>query len=169
MMVEPAARSPSQHLSRLRDRLISEALVEATAQAIWGPCLHAEACPLAQGRDWCHFSMPIEIPGDWFKSFSRALSSERQWVKFSYLWLASKDYPSPKPRPELRRVVSDALSHGPGPSSVLLCEPEVPAKWPVADAFSVHRGDLITKTTVGAPRPSQNPSVIVRPKAKKKY
>jgi ribosomal protein RSM22 (predicted rRNA methylase) len=109
LLVEPAARRTSQQLSLLRNFLLESQVLEPTAQAIWGPCLHAGACPLAEGRDWCHFSVPIDIPGHWFKTFSRALSSERQWVKYSYVWLASREFPAPQSPSHQRRVVSDPL------------------------------------------------------------
>jgi len=152
LAVEPASRVPSQSLSKLRDSLLEQEIIEPSAQAIWGPCLHSGSCPLADGRDWCHFSMPVDISGEWFKSISRALSSERTWVKFSYLWFASREFKAPLPNPKLRRVISDALSRGPGPSTVLICEADYPDKYPVPDSFSVHRGDLVTKTGTGAPR-----------------
>lgn len=149
LMIEPASRKTSQQLSHLRNNLFEDALIERTPETIWGPCLHAEACPLGEGRDWCHFSVPVQIPGRWFKEFSIGLGSERQWVKFSYLWLASQNYPAPTPEPQMRRVVSDALSQGnlqAGPkamTTVLLCEPEAPARWSVPLKDHIGRGDII--------------------------
>jgi hypothetical protein len=145
LLVEPAARHSSQTLSRLRDHLVESGLMAETPQSIWGPCLHAGRCPLAEGRDWCHFSIPTRIPGQWFREFSKGLGSERQWVKFSYLWLASPDAPAPKPEPKLRRVISDPLDAAghQGPSSVLICEPEKPGRYPVSPRNPLWRGDLV--------------------------
>jgi hypothetical protein len=143
LLAEPASRISSQNLSKLRDLLLFEEKIPASPTSIWGPCLHAEACPLAEGRDWCHFSVPAQIPGVWFKQFSKSLSSERHWLKFSYLWLASPEYPSPTPKLDMRRVISDRLSRGPGPSSVLLCEPEVPGKLSISAESRIGRGDLV--------------------------
>ncbi len=145
LIVEPAGRRPSQILSACRDRLLELELIEKTPTQIWGPCLHAEACPLASGRDWCHFSMPAEIPGKWFRKFSEDLSSERHWVKFSYLWIASQAYPSPPLDSRLRRVISDPLSKGPQ-TSVLICEPETVGRFPTSQKSGVGRGDLVKIT-----------------------
>jgi hypothetical protein len=148
LFVEPAARVASQMLSQLRDHLFESELVEGTPRSIWGPCLHAGRCPMAEGRDWCHFSVPTRIPGQWFREFSKGLGSERQWVKFSYLWMASADAPAPQPDAKMRRVISDPLSGGAGrpgsgASSVLICEPEQPARHPVSERQPLWRGDLV--------------------------
>jgi hypothetical protein len=141
LIVEPAIRRASQLLSSVRDRLLED---EGDPSMIWGPCLHAGACPLAEGRDWCHFSVPVEIPGEWFQVFSRKLGSERQWVKFSYLWLAAESAPAPVSSPALRRVVSDPLRKGEATSSdVLICEPGQPGRLRVPASARVHRGDVV--------------------------
>ncbi|CAM6054198.1 unnamed protein product [Sphagnum tenellum] len=49
LMVEPAARRPSQNLSELRDHFFESEILEPTASRIWGPCIHAGKCPLAAG------------------------------------------------------------------------------------------------------------------------
>ena len=144
-MVDPANRRASQLLSRVRDRLIETQVIPHETSSIWGPCLHAERCPLAMGRDWCHFSIPAEIPGKWFSMFSKGLGSERSWLKFSYLWLTSRDA-RPKPAAEhIRRVVSDPIQRerGPGLASILICEPEVPGRLTVRMPNPIKRGDLI--------------------------
>lgn len=143
LLVEPAARKPSQVLASVRNSLFDSEAIERSPTRIWGPCLHAEACPLAEGRDWCHFSIPIQIPGKWFKGFSEGLGSERQWVKFTYVWIASEEFPAPTPNPRQRRVISDPLNQGSKPA-VLLCEPEVPRKWSIHPKDKIWRGDLIT-------------------------
>jgi hypothetical protein len=144
LMVEPAARRSSQILSQFRDDFFENGLFDRSPTRIWGPCLHAQACPLAHGRDWCHFSVPTYIPGKWFKGFSQALGSERQWLKFSYIWMASSAYPSPEPDPMLRRVISDSLSQGPT-ATFLICEPEVPGRHSIPASAGVCRGDLVKK------------------------
>ncbi|MCM2324348.1 MAG: small ribosomal subunit Rsm22 family protein [Oligoflexia bacterium] len=143
LVLEPALRHSAQLMSQLRDELIEVQAIEPSAQSIWGPCLHAGRCPLATGRDWCHFSVPASIPGRWFASFSKGLGSERHWVKFSYLWLASKDAPAPRPAAHLRRVVSDPIQKDRNADVVLTCEPEHPGRVRVPADSHVHRGDLI--------------------------
>lgn len=144
LILEPAARRPSQLLSRLRDEFLEIGAMAPFSSSIWGPCLHAGRCPFAEGRDWCHFSVPARIPGQWFAEFSKGLGSERQWLKYSYLWIASRDYPAPEASRDLRRVISDPLDRG-GPTAtqetVLICEPETPRKIRVP-ARRVHRGDV---------------------------
>jgi len=133
LIVEPAAKTPSRLLAHLRDSLFEMEVIPQKRESLWGPCLHAGKCPLSQGRDWCHFSIPSEIPGENFKFFSKGLGSERHWLKFSFLWLAALDAPAshPKSTQLQKRVISDVI-HPPGGSSgiqkdkgiILLCEPE---------------------------------------------
>ncbi len=144
LIVEPASRSSSQLLSQLRNSFFEHSLLPASPTSLWGPCLHAEKCPLSFGKDWCHFSVPVDIPGKWFKKFSKALSSERQWVKFSYVWIASKDYPAPLTANTSRRVISDPLSVGKKNKIVLLCEPEQPKRLEIPVQIQIRRGDLLS-------------------------
>jgi hypothetical protein len=128
LWAEPASRTPSQTLSQLRDFFFSEELVERDPSRIWGPCLHAGNCPLAGGRDWCHFSIPGKVPGKWFGWFSRGLSKEKEWLKYSYLWITAKNDQNPdRAAPNERLVLTDPLSRDPrAKKEVLLCEPDVP-------------------------------------------
>jgi hypothetical protein len=151
LIVEPASKQNSQFLSQFRDEFLSRGLINEDASSIWGPCLHAERCPLATGRDWCHFSVPAHVPGNWFSEFSKALGSERQWLKYSYLWFASQiqgEKKAPVQAANLRRVVSDPLSqreNGPRTQApdILLCEPEVPGRITVPRMTELKRGDII--------------------------
>ncbi len=142
LMVEPATRKSSQTLSSLRDQFLESSWIENSSSSFWGPCLHSGACPLSQGRDWCHFSYPAQIPGQWFKFFSEALGSERHWVKLSYLWLSSSHYPAPQASPSLRRVISDPLSQG-TQRSVLICEPNAPGRLSLHPKSHLSRGDCV--------------------------
>jgi hypothetical protein len=149
LFVEPASKQNSQFLSQLRDEFLENEVIEKDPSSIWGPCLHAERCPLGDGRDWCHFSVPAKVPGMWFLEFSKALGSERQWLKFSYLWIASQlkgEKRAPVQASNLRRVVSDVLSPREGeriPSVILLCEPESPGRLDVPRVNDLKRGDLV--------------------------
>ncbi len=144
LMVEPAAHRSSQHLSQIRDAILSSDQPGLSDTPLWGPCLHADKCPLAEGRDWCHFSLPIEIPGKWFKDFSHRLGSERQWVKFSYLWWAAAGSNIERPEAEMRRVISDPMKRPGEPTPVvLLCEPEHPIRYSLPSGKGVYRGDII--------------------------
>lgn len=141
LVVEPASKGNAQRLSRVRDELVATGTIPADSTAFWGPCLHAGGCPLAEGRDWCHLSVPAQIPGQWFAFFSRGLGSERSWLKYSYLWLTAAGDPSPEPAPRVRRVVSDPLRKT-GGAELLLCEPERVARVRAAGSKRVGRGDL---------------------------
>ena len=142
LLAEPAARRPAQDLSALRDHFFESGLLEASPTRIWGPCIHAGLCPLGTGRDWCHFSVPANIPGSWFRGFSEGLGSERQWVKFCYLWIAAAEYPAPQMDPRTRRVISDPLNQG-TTATYLTCEPDEPGRWTATTKNNLGRGDLI--------------------------
>ena len=142
LMVEPAARRSAQTLAGVRDFLFNSELVEAHPRRVWGPCLHAQTCPLGEGRDWCHFSTPTRIPGKWFKHFSESLSSEKHWVKFSYVWFSAAEFPAPVRGGRWKRVISDPLAQGPK-TTVLICEPETAGRLAVPKSSGLARGDLV--------------------------
>ncbi|HAR43608.1 MAG TPA: hypothetical protein DCS07_13425 [Bdellovibrionales bacterium] len=141
MIVEPASRRTAQNLSQIRDQLFADTLINNEEVRLWGPCLHAGLCPLSGGRDWCHFSFPTQIPGRWFREFSKGLGSERLWLKLSYLWIASAEYPSTVSDPRARRVISDPM--GEDRSTLLLCEPEEAIHHKINPRAKIFRGDLI--------------------------
>jgi ribosomal protein RSM22 (predicted rRNA methylase) len=143
LMLEPAEKISSQTVSRLRNRLFDDEVLPRDPSAIWGPCLHAGVCPLAAAKDWCHISVPVKIPGKWFLKFSKGLGSEREWLKYSYLWLASPARASTVLEPHLRRVVSDPMRERDGNHTVLLCEPDNTRRLGIGAARDLHRGDLV--------------------------
>jgi hypothetical protein len=134
LIVEPAFKSASQRVSQIRDEIMPH--------PIWGPCLHTQKCPLAEGRDWCHFSVPAKLPGSFFKKFSIKLGGVRDWLKFSFIWLASKDSEQEAtidPKENLVRVVSDQLKTPQGYRNQV-CKP-VQIGW--FDQKNLQRGDVI--------------------------
>lgn len=140
LFVEPAARPSSQFLSKLRDRFFKSETLDHNATSLWGPCLHAESCPLSTGKDYCHFSVSTRIPGKWFSEFSKSLGSERLWLKFSYLWVCSRDKHSTAKNPEKRLVISDPLTKN---GEVLLCEPNRAGRLSTEGLGQIWRGDLL--------------------------
>jgi hypothetical protein len=160
LFVEPASKGTSQFLSRLRNRLFQTQTIDETATRLWGPCPHAETCPLSYGKDYCHFSVPTRVPGKWFAEFSKALGSERLWLKFSYLWITSPDQRAPKRNPNYRLVISDPLSKG---GDVLICEPERPGRINIARLGSVWRGDWLQIVSGSQGKPA-SPSSLPRPR-----
>ncbi|MBL7716818.1 MAG: hypothetical protein JNL01_15235 [Bdellovibrionales bacterium] len=169
-LVEPADRRSSQMVSQVRALILEAAAMnhEGAVPEIFGPCLHAGACPLIDGRDWCHFSVPSKIPGKWFAYLSKGLGSEREWLKFSYVWIGgistakAPKAPSVPGDADLRRAISDPMQNtASGGMLLLLCEPEKPARVPTfvkrtsapGGAPSVMRGDLVSLSgRVGPPK-----------------
>lgn len=147
LFIEPANRKSAQTLAALREELLAaEELLPNSADAspFWGPCLHSGACPLREGRDWCHFSVPARVPGRWFAEFSHGLGGERTWVKFTYLWLAATSAPASRAPAHLRRVISDPIRTRGGDEEVLLCEPEEPGRLRIPRGKRWMRGSLIS-------------------------
>lgn len=145
LFMEPAFKASAQGLSQIRDALFESEILPASGASLWGPCLHAERCPLSQGRDWCHFSVFLKTPGKWFEFFSKGLGSAREWQKYHYLWLAAPDSPAPEAARDLRRVVSDPLVKASNAKvkQVLLCEPERPGRLDLTGLQRLWRGDLV--------------------------
>jgi hypothetical protein len=109
-----------------------------------GPCLHEGKCPLANGKDWCHFSVRAETPGKWFEFFSKGLSSQKEWIKYTYLWLRANPPKRKNLDPMLRLVLTDSLTKNPkGPQMFLLCEADRPRRISLPRTERVRRGDLI--------------------------
>jgi hypothetical protein len=143
LLVEPALRGAAQRLSKIRDEWVSS---QKPGQAtLWGPCLHQGACPLSQGRDWCHFSVPAELPGKFFKKFSIKLGSVRDWLKFSFLWIgASESFTTASIAGKgLARIVSNPMKTKFGEGSQI-CRPEK-IEWVSKSALPIRlqRGDVI--------------------------
>ncbi len=119
LLLEPAFREPSQRLSTIRD----EVMLSDASLPLWGPCLHREKCPLSSGKNWCHFSVPAKLPGNFFRKFSIKLGGVREWLKFSYVWFASRKSEKKAVFPKgLVRVISDPIRTSSGLRN-LVCRP----------------------------------------------
>ena len=140
LMLEPAFKSASQRISQIRNEIMPHRL--------WGPCLHEGKCPLAEGRDWCHFSVPAELPGSFFKKFSIKLGSKREWLKFSFIWVASQSKPEVKVN--VVRVVSDPM-RTPRGNQNQLCTPER-ISWLNTPMRPLYRGDVVPTPKPVQPR-----------------
>jgi hypothetical protein len=82
IILEPALRTQTRELHRLRDLLLKEG-----ACTIYSPCLHEQGCPaLHQPGNWCHeertWSPPAEI-----SRLDRQVGFIKDALKFSYLIL----------------------------------------------------------------------------------
>jgi|GEM_PF-2932424 len=151
LFVEPATENNSHRLIQVRQRMLEEFKGDVR---IFGPCLHYELCPLRSGRDWCHFSIPLEIESKWYKFFTYGLHHTHfEWVKMSYLWLGNAKFKSTR-NLELAKehtlVVSDPIFENESrkESFVLLCEPERARKYRLGPGQKLHRGDVITKISI---------------------
>ena len=138
LMVEPAFKSASQRLSQIRDELMP--------QALWGPCFHQMKCPLAEGRDWCHFSVPVKLPGKFFKKFSIKLGSVRDWLKFSFVWVAAQSDQKIVPSiagkdAKFARIVSDPIKTNHGMENQV-CAPER-VVFTATPRHTIYRGDVV--------------------------
>ncbi len=140
LILEPAFKIASQRVSQIRDEVVTS---EDWKLPIWGPCFHTSKCPLGEGRDWCHFSVPSALPGKIFKKFSVKLGSVREWLKFSFIWFAEKDSKLAKKQPkDLVRVISDPLRTRDGKMMNQICRPERFEYHPTPKK-PLHRGDVI--------------------------
>lgn len=144
LMIEPASKRSSQELSQLRNRVLELRSLreELSSRLFWGPCPHAGVCPLSLGRDYCHFSVPAQVPGTWFREFSKTLGSERNWLKFSYIWHSALTRPAPAWNPRQKLVISDPLNST-GGKEVLLCAPEKPERLKIGINTQAWRGDVV--------------------------
>lgn len=152
LVIEPAERRVAQRLARFRDRYLE---YRGEAGGVWGPCLHTQACPLAQGRDWCHFSEPLVIDTQWHAGFSRALGSERDWLKLCYVWMRGESAGRSAASASGRLVVSDPFRGPSGATEVLVCAPNKPERLRLTgtQARELRRGVVIAEGSSPGRRP----------------
>lgn len=77
LLVEPGTPAGHQRILAARDQLLAAGL------AIAAPCPHQAPCPLAAGRDWCHFAARLARSGVHRQVKGGALGYEDE--KFSYV------------------------------------------------------------------------------------
>jgi len=147
LCVEPAIRFQAQSLSELRNHLLE---LNQGWHAM-SPCLHDKVCPLSSGRDWCHSSQPVEIPGLWFLKFSEWLGSQRHFLKYSHLFVSKNPQAvDAKVRKSMLRVVSDPIETGKNKWKILLCQPERTQSQMIESVRrpQIYRGDLVKASAV---------------------
>jgi hypothetical protein len=109
VVIEPALRTRTRHLHRVRDALAS------AGTTIFAPCLHAQPCPaLARDSDWCHEDLAVDLP-DWLSPIALAAGLRREGLTFSYLVLHRgvsrlADYVPADAGGARLRMVSDAMA-----------------------------------------------------------
>ncbi len=101
LIIEPAASQSGLALDGLRDTLLEE-----NSAFIVSPCPHQERCPLRQqGKYICH-DVRSWLPPDAILSLNQRLFRKINFLKFSFLALARKDYPSKEQDTHHFRIVS---------------------------------------------------------------
>jgi ribosomal protein RSM22 (predicted rRNA methylase) len=102
MVVEPALRSVTRDLHRLRDELLKQG-----SCTVYSPCLHEQACPaLVCVDDWCHEERPW-IPPASIQAIDQAVGFIKDALKFSYLLLRKDGRTIVRRKPDVFRVVSE--------------------------------------------------------------
>ncbi|HAN32378.1 MAG TPA: hypothetical protein DCQ06_12355 [Myxococcales bacterium] len=109
LLVEPASRSASNVLIRLRDRLVAEERGQ-----ILGPCVGTDRCPLggAKARNWCHSELPWRRPR-LVEDCDRLLGHRRDRLKWSWLLLSPPSTPCTAHRDSVYRVIGGVMGDNP--------------------------------------------------------
>lgn len=162
LFVEPAAPGIAQWLSQVRDRMIEMSASHKLPATVIGPCLHQGKCPLARGRNWCHFSTPAKLELKVWQALSRTLGPVREYIKCSYLFMggatsSESAHGAPvQADPNDRLVISDII---PGPSPhVLLCEPDRAREHPMPPLVAGQKRPPMRGTLIKfrSPSPQKN-------------
>lgn len=84
VIVEPALRTRTRHLQRIRGAAIARGL------HVIAPCLHHGRCPLlGRETDWCHEDLPVDLPEFLVPTAKRA-GLRWEGLTYSYLLLGRK-------------------------------------------------------------------------------
>ena len=140
LLLEPASRSASNTLIRLRDRLVADEVA-----SVLGPCMGALRCPLggAKARNWCHAEWPWRRP-KLVEECDALLGHRRDRLKWSWLYLASKDTPQPARGRGNYRVIGGVMGEQPPRRYLCGAEGRVTAVQTRRDhpLWRAHRGDV---------------------------
>ncbi len=97
LIVEPSTKKDFGKLTNLRTELLLRGF------HLWGPCPHAQQCPLAESRDWCHERFFWKQPA-WLEKLETRLPMKNKSLSFSFL-AARKTPRSPMKNPG--RLIGD--------------------------------------------------------------
>jgi hypothetical protein len=113
LIMEPSTRDDARRLQTLRSELMSR------SWHVWGPCTHAEACPmlLAGDRDWCHDRFVWEQPS-WLKAVEDYLPMKNGTLPCA--WMMFKKIPPSHKVTPAARVTGDMLEYK-GYAKQLVC------------------------------------------------
>ena len=98
LILEPALDEASERFRRLRDALAADTSVQ-----LWGPCLHAAQCPLAETKRYCHEVRRWQAPDSW-KQINGQLYHDAQSLKYQFLAVSNQRPASQEP--ETVRLIS---------------------------------------------------------------
>ncbi|MER3423688.1 MAG: hypothetical protein C4293_11095, partial [Nitrospiraceae bacterium] len=102
IILEPALRSVSRDLHKLRDRLLEQKIC-----TVYSPCLHETSCPaLIKEEDWCHEERPW-APPPLVSLIDQKVGFIKDALKFSYLMLRKDGRTIVTRRATIFRVVSE--------------------------------------------------------------
>lgn len=117
VVVEPALRTRTRHLHRLRAKVIEQALA-----TVFAPCLHEGPCPMERREaDWCHEDLPVDLP-PWLVPVARTAGLRFEGLTFSYLVLRKDGLTLAKVSQAHGRLVASPKPTK-GKRSLLLCGP----------------------------------------------
>ena len=117
LIVEPSTQEDSRRLQTLRGELLTQ------GWHVWGPCTHAEPCPLLvlSDRDWCHDRFQWTQPA-WLKQIENKMPIKNGTLPCSWLMMR-RDPPAIADKPQkldLGRMTGDLLEYK-GFSKQLMC------------------------------------------------
>lgn len=85
LVLEPASQVSCERLEGLRDQVAA-----AGERAIWGPCLHEQACPLlATGESYCHEVRSWKVP-DSLRWLNRKMYRNIESLRYGFLMLGQE-------------------------------------------------------------------------------
>lgn len=135
IVVEPALRTRTRHLQRLREPLVARGL------SIVAPCLHQARCPLL-GRegDWCHEDLAVDVP-PFLAPIAKRAGLRWEGLTFSYLVLSARSdtrtLGAALTGERRERAVSGLLVTK-GKKEIVLCGDPVRGEVPAEDPLGPH-------------------------------
>lgn len=134
VIVEPALRTRTRHLQRIRGAAIARGL------HVIAPCLHHGRCPLlGRETDWCHEDLPVDLP-DFLVPIAKRAGLRWEGLTFSYLLLARKPprlEDALAPAQNRERAVSGLLTSK-GKREIVLCGDPLRGAVPDDDPLGPH-------------------------------
>lgn len=106
LLVEPGTRLGGKTMTNLRQLALEADLAPVQ------PCPHALACPLREGRTWCHFTLDAEDAPGWLTELSRAAGLHKAALSLSFMRLVRREHVPPPPGNPARIVSAPFRAEG---------------------------------------------------------